>query len=130
MPGSKINSCTIESSIISEGSIITESEIRNSIIGVRSIVNSGSKIFNSIIMGADYYDDVKDRCDIENKPLIGIGRGSVIKNAIVDKNAKIGCNVIIANEKGIKDMDDDYYSIRDGIVVVHKDAVINDNTII
>lgn len=130
LPGSKINSCVVESSIISEGSIITEAEIRNSIIGVRSIVNSGSKIFNSIIMGADYYDDVKDRCAIENRPLIGIGRGSIIKNAIIDKNAKIGCNVMITNEKGIKDMDDDFYSIRDGIVVIHKDAVIPDNTVI
>ena len=130
LPGSKINSCVVESSIISEGSIITDAEIRNSIIGVRSIVNSGSKIYNSIIMGADYYDDVKDRCNVENKPLIGIGRGSIIKNAIIDKNAKIGCNVMITNERGIKDMDDEYYSIRDGIVVVHKDATIPDNTII
>ncbi len=130
LPGSKINSCIVESSILCEGSIITEAEIRNSVIGLRSIVNSGSKIYNSIIMGADYYDDVKDRCSAENRPLIGIGRGSIIKNAIIDKNARIGCNVVITNEKGIKHLDDDFYSIRDGIVVVHKDATIPDNTII
>lgn len=131
LPGSKINSCVVESSILCEGSIITDSEIRNSVIGLRSIVNSGSKIFGSIIMGADYYEDEKDRCKLGKVvPAIGIGRGSLIKNAIIDKNARIGCNVRIVNERGLDRYDDDCYSIRDGIVVVHKNAVIPDDTVI
>ncbi|HGE71924.1 TPA: glucose-1-phosphate adenylyltransferase [Candidatus Poribacteria bacterium] len=128
LPGSKINSCMVESSILCEGSIMTECIIKNSVIGVRSIINSGAVIENSIIMGADLYDRVKDQCS--SATLIGIGRGSIIRNAIIDKNAKIGCNVNIVNEKGLTKFDGDNYSIRDGIVVVHKNAVIPDDTII
>jgi len=128
LPGSKINSCMVESSILCEGSIMTECIIKNSVIGVRSIINSGAVIENSIIMGADLYDRVKDQCS--SATLIGIGRGSIIRNAIIDKNARIGCNVNIVNEKGLTKFDGDNYSIRDGIVVVHKNAVIPDDTII
>lgn len=128
LPGSKINSCSVQSSILCEGSIITECAIKNSVIGVRSIINSGAEIESSLIMGADYYDKQKDVCD--NEPYIGIGRGSIIRNAIIDKNARIGCNVMIINEQGIKELNSDSYTIRDGIVAVHKDAVIPDNTVI
>ncbi len=132
LPGSKINSCMVQSAILCEGSIITECEIRNSIIGVRSIVRSGAEIHNSVIMGADYYDTDENH-HINNAgdpPPVGIGRGAVIRNAIVDKNARIGCNVRIINEQGLKEHDDRNYSIRDGIVVIHKNAVLPDNTVI
>ncbi|MGB9594920.1 MAG: sugar phosphate nucleotidyltransferase, partial [Candidatus Poribacteria bacterium] len=128
LPGSKINSCMVESSILCEGSIMTECIIKNSVIGVRSIINSGAVIENSIIMGADLYDRAKDQCS--SAMLIGIGRGSIIRNAIIDKNARIGCNVRILNEKGLTRFDGENYSIRDGIVVVHKNAVIPDDTVI
>ncbi len=128
LPGSKINGCTVQSSILCEGSIITKSSINNSIIGVRSVINEGTEIESSIVMGADYYDRLKDQCDTE--PYIGIGKGCIIKNAIVDKNARIGCNVMIINEQGIKELNSDNYSIREGIVVVHKEAVIPDGTAI
>jgi len=129
LPGSKINSCMVESSILCEGSIMTGSIIRNSVIGVRSIINSDATVENSVIMGADLYDRVKDQCNAPDM-LMGIGRGSVIRNAIVDKNARIGCNVRILNEQGLTKLDADNYSIREGIVVVHKNAVIPDNTVI
>ena len=128
LPGSKINSCMVESSILCEGSILTESIIKNSVIGVRSIINSGAVIENSVIMGADQYDRVKDQCS--GATLIGIGRGSIIRNAIIDKNARIGCNVRIVNEQGLINFDSDKYSIREGVVVIHKDATIPDNTVI
>lgn len=133
LPGSKINnSCVVQSSILCEGSILTQCEIRNSIIGVRSIVRSGAEIFNSVIMGADYYDGIEEEC-INNKEgltSIGVGRGSIIRNAIVDINARIGCNVKIVNEQGRKDYDGPNFSIREGIVVVHRNSVLPDNTVI
>jgi glucose-1-phosphate adenylyltransferase len=128
LPGSKINSCSVRASILCEGSIMTKCSISNSIIGVRSIINEDSDIESSIIMGADYYDKLKDRCDPE--PYIGVGKSCIIKNAIIDKNARIGCNVVIINEQGIKELNSDDYTIRDGIVVVHKNAVIHDGTVI
>ncbi|MBD3183423.1 glucose-1-phosphate adenylyltransferase [Candidatus Poribacteria bacterium] len=132
LPGSKINSCILQASIICEGSIITECEIRNSVIGVRSIVRSSAEILNSVVMGADYYDIIRDKCNLDdNGDLhVGIGKGSIIRNAIIDKNAKIGCNVKIINEKNLQEYECDNYSIRDGIVVVHKNAVLPDNTVI
>ena len=132
LPGSKINSCVIRSSILCEGSVITDCEIRNSIVGVRSIVRSGAEITNSVIMGADHYEIIGDECTIneEGLPIIGIGQGSVIRNAIIDKNARIGSNVRIVNQKKLESYDDSTYTISDGIVVVHKNAVIPNNTII
>jgi glucose-1-phosphate adenylyltransferase len=132
LPGSRINSCMVQSAILCEGSILTECEIRNSIIGVRSIVRSGAEIHNSVIMGADYYDTDEQHhiANADRLPPIGIGRGTVIRNAIVDKNARIGCNVRIINRQGIEEYDDQNYSIRDRIVVIHKDAVLPDNTVI
>jgi glucose-1-phosphate adenylyltransferase len=132
LPGSKINSCYVQSSILCEGSILTECQIRNSIIGLRSIVRSGADIHDSVIMGADLYETIRDECTVNYKglPSLGIGRDSTIRNAIVDKNARIGCNVRIINQRGLEHYDDENYSIREGIVVVHKNAVITDNTII
>ena len=75
-------------------------------------------------MGADYYEDPKTEAPIK----IGIGDGSVIQNAIIDKNARIGKNVIIRNEKGVKNFDGEDYFIRDGIVIITKNAVLKDGT--
>jgi glucose-1-phosphate adenylyltransferase len=132
LPGSKINSCVVQSSVLCEGSVITECEIRNSIIGVRSIVRSGAEIHNSVIMGSDYYETIEDQCVINESglPSLGIGRGSIIQGAIVDKNARIGCNVRITNKEGKNDYDGPTFSICNGIVVIHKNAVIPDNTVI
>jgi glucose-1-phosphate adenylyltransferase len=132
LPGSKINSCIVQSSVLCEGSVITECEIRNSIIGVRSIIRSGAEILNSVIMGADYYETIEDQCTIneDGLPYIGVGRGSVIQNAIVDKNARIGCNVRIANRQKRKDYEGANFTIRDGIVVIHRNAVLPNDTFI
>lgn len=132
LPGTKVNSCYVQSSILCEGSILTECQIRNSIIGLRSIVRSGSDIHDSVVMGADFYETIEDKCAVNDKglPSMGIGRDSTIRNAIIDKNARIGCNVRIINQQSLDNYDAEDYSIRNGIVVVHKNGVIQDNTII
>ena len=132
LPGSKIDSCFVQSSILCEGSILTDCEIRNSVVGVRSIVRAGAEIHNSIIMGADLYENVAEQwlSSANGPPPIGIGRDSVIRNAIVDKNARIGCNVEIVNQFDRSNYDGPGFSVRDGIVVIHKNAVIPDGTVI
>lgn len=132
LPGTKINGCAVESSILCDGSIITECEVKNSIIGLRSVIRSDARIFNSIIMGADYYESFEEQRikDEKGLPYMGIGEGSIIQNAIVDQNASIGRNVRIVNQKGRKDYDGQNFSVRDGIVVIHRNAELPDNTII
>jgi glucose-1-phosphate adenylyltransferase len=132
LPGSKINSCVIESSILCDGAIITGCEIRNSVIGVRSVIRSGAKVLNSIIMGADYYESLGDQRikGEQGLPPIGVGEGTIIQNAIVDQNASIGRNVRIVNQDTRTEYNGPSFSIRDGIVVVHRNAALPDNTII
>lgn len=124
LPSARIGRCDIENSLITEGCIIDKAEISHSIIGLRSVVGNGCKIRKSVIMGADYYEQP----DSEEKIKIGIGDGSYIEKAIVDKNARIGRNVIIKNSKKLKTFDGENYFIRDGIVIITKNAKIKDGT--
>ncbi len=125
LPVARILKCGIEKSIISEGSVITLAKISNSIIGLRSIVGKNCKISRTVLMGADYYEDLSS----SDEPVrIGIGDGTVIDKAIVDKNARIGRNVVIRNSDKLKNFDGDNYFIRDSIVIIPKNAVIKDGT--
>jgi glucose-1-phosphate adenylyltransferase len=132
LPGSKVNGCFIQSSILSEGSIITGCEIQNSIIGIRSIVRSGAKILNSVVMGGDYYESLEEQSINSEKglPSIGIGEGSLVQNAILDHNVRIGRNVRIVNQQGRENYDGPDFTIRDGIIVIHKNAILPDDTVI
>jgi glucose-1-phosphate adenylyltransferase len=123
LPGSKVNGATLRQAIISDGCIISDAHIERSVIGVRSIIESGATIRNSIVMGADYSetDPIPDR---HRLPSIGIGRNCVIDRAIIDKNARIADGVVITPEGKPADFDGGNYFIRDGIVVVPKNAVI------
>ena len=122
LPGSKINGATLRQAIISDGCIISDAHIERSVIGVRSIIESGATIRNSIVMGADYYETGVP--DDRRVPKIGIGRNCVIDRAIIDKNARIADGVVITPEGKPADFDGGNYFIRDGIVVVPKNAVI------
>jgi glucose-1-phosphate adenylyltransferase len=126
LPGSKINGATLRQAIISDGCIISDAHIERSVIGIRSIIQSGATIRNSIIMGADYFelDRDADRQPGSNQPPIGIGRNCVIDRAIVDKNARIADGAVITPEGKPSNFDADNYFIRDGIVVVPKNATI------
>lgn len=132
LPPSKIEESDIRDSIITEGSIIGGAMITNSVIGLRSRISKGVRIKSSFMMGADYYQTLEEmRADIANGlPRIGIGEGSLIKRAIVDKNARIGRGVRLINEAKVTEADGDGYYIRDGIIIVPKNAVIKDGGVI
>ncbi len=122
LPGSKINGATLRQAIIADGCIISDAHLERSVIGVRSIIQTGATIRNSIVMGADYYET--DPSSERGLPAIGIGRNCVIDRAIIDKNARIADGVVITPEGKPTDLDAGNYFIRDGIVVVPKNAVI------
>lgn len=125
LPGSKVYDCQIHHAIISEGCLIRDSVITNSVIGIRSRINRGTQIRDSILMGADYYEPYEEWERLKHTPVpLGIGEDVVIEKAIVDKNARIGDGAIIRNIKGVQHQDGENYYIRDGIVVIPKDAVI------
>jgi glucose-1-phosphate adenylyltransferase len=122
LPGSKVNGATLRQAIISDGCIISDAHLERSVIGVRSIIRSGATIRNSIIMGADYFE--QDQPSDPSLPPIGIGRNCVIDRAIIDKNARIADGVVVTPEGKPPNFDGEGYFIRDGIVVVPKDGVI------
>jgi len=122
LPGSKVNGATLRQALISDGCIISAAHIERSVIGIRSIIESGATIRNSIIMGADYFEE--DRPSDAGAPAIGIGRNCVIDRAIIDKNARIADGVVITPEGKPASLDAENYFIRDGIVIVPKNAVI------
>lgn len=132
LPSTKVNSSSIRSSILAEGSIIDDSELDRTIVGIRSIISNGSRIYQSVLMGADFYES--DALRAQNAkagiPNVGIGEKCLIQNAIIDKNARIGDNAVIANTKNLDSFDADNYYIRDGIVIVPKDATIPPDTVI
>ena len=134
LPPSKIINSQIEKSMISNGCIIRSCNIKNSIIGIRSRLCENTRFENVLYMGADWYQSDSERSrDIQSKlPPIGVGENTVIKHAIIDKNTRIGRNVQIINKKKVQnnDREKNGYCIRNGIVVVFKNAIIPDNTMI
>ncbi len=121
LPGSKINGATLRQAIISDGCIISDAHLERCVVGIRSVIQSGATIRNSILMGADYFElGQTDSSQLR----IGIGRNCVIDRAIIDKNARIADGVVITPEGKPPNFDADNYFIRDGIVVIPKNAVI------
>jgi glucose-1-phosphate adenylyltransferase len=121
LPGSKINGATLRQAIISDGCIISDALLERCVVGIRSVIQSGATIRNSIVMGADYFE--LGQTDSSHPP-IGIGRNCVIDRAIIDKNARIADGVVITPEGKPPNFDADNYFIRDGIAVIPKNAVI------
>jgi glucose-1-phosphate adenylyltransferase len=121
LPGSKINGATLRQAIISDGCIISDAHLERCVVGIRSVIRSGATIRNSIVMGADYFELGQTA---SSQPPIGIGRNCVIDRAIIDKNAHVADGVVITPEGKPPNFDADNYFIRDGIVVIPKNAVI------
>ncbi|MFY9574897.1 MAG: sugar phosphate nucleotidyltransferase, partial [Blastocatellia bacterium] len=132
LPGSKLLDCHIHSSIITEGCIINGATIKDSVIGIRSRVEHGSRLEGVLMMGADFYQNLEElQADMDRGyPRIGVGSNCLIRRAIIDKNARIGSGVHIRNEPPQQHFDGDGYFIRDGIVIIPKAGVVPDGTII
>jgi glucose-1-phosphate adenylyltransferase len=132
LPGSKLLDCHIQSSIITEGCIINGATITDSVIGIRSRIEHGSRIEGVLMMGADEYQTIEEMQSDANRnhPRIGIGRNCYLRRAIIDKNARIGSGVRIVNEQNLQEADGDGYFIRDGIVIIPKGGVIYDGAVI
>ena len=126
LPPSKINSCELIQSLISDGCILSGKRIWRSVIGLRSVVGEGSVIEESILMGADFYQHNKEShsSGIE----LGIGDNCIIKKTILDKNVRIGDGVTITPDNKADNLDDQLYCIRDGIVIIPKNTVIPSGT--
>jgi len=132
LPGSKIDDCVIVRSLVSDGVILNQCRIERSVIGVRARVEKGAVLRDTLVMGADFYQLPDELArDLEaGRPPMGIGDDALIERAIVDKNARIGKGVRIVNEKGETTFDGEGYVIRDGIVIIPKNVVVPDGTII
>jgi glucose-1-phosphate adenylyltransferase len=132
LPGSKINGATIDHAVISDGCIINHATITRTIIGLRTLVGVGTKLNRVIVIGSDYYESQEsvERHLREGKPRLGIGENCNITNAIIDKNTRIGNNVTISPVGKADNMDHQNFFIRDGIVIIPKDAIIPDGTVI
>jgi len=134
LPPSKFNSCEIRDSIISEGCIINGAKINRSLIGLRSRIAEGTSIDAAYMMGADYYQTLEDMAGdgAANRPRVGIGEQTIIRRAIIDKNARIGKNVRLLNEAGVENADgpNGMYYIRDRIIIVPKNGLIPDGTVV
>ena len=134
LPPSKINQCEIRESIISEGCIINGAKISNSLIGLRSRLGEGTQLDAAYMMGADYYQTLEDmEADrVSGRPWIGVGEGTIIRRAIIDKNARIGAGVRLLNEAGMEEAEgpNGSYYIRDRIIIVPKNGLIPNGTVV
>lgn len=137
LPGSKVNGAVVRQAIISDGCIISDAHIERAVIGVRCIIREGSTIKNSVVMGADYYEE--NRPAGPGEPPLGIGENCVVDNAIIDKNVRIGTGVVVTPEGKGDNCDGPavpwadgtnrpLWYIRDGIVIIPKGAVIPDGS--
>jgi glucose-1-phosphate adenylyltransferase len=134
LPPTKCNHCIISKSLICEGCIIDNAEIHNSIIGIRTQIHKGCKIEKSLILGADYYQSPEELEDDSKaaKPPLGIDKNCHIVKAIVDKNVRIGKNVLLINKNKIQNSDKIIkgVSIKSGIIIVKKNSTIPNGTVV
>ena len=134
LPPTKLLDTQVTESMIGEGCILKDCRIHHSVLGVRSRVETGCIIEDSLVMGSDFYEPFAERqsnCESGQIPM-GIGANTTIRRAIIDKNARIGCNVKIINKDRIEEAERESqgFYIRNGIIVVFKNAVIPDETVI
>ena len=132
LPGSKINGAHIDHAVVTDGCIINHARIKHSIVGIRSLVGAGSELNRVILLGCDYYESQAsiDESTRSNRPRIGVGLNTRIENAIIDKNARIGDNVVISPAGKPENHDHPLYFIRDGIVIIPKNGVVPHGTVI
>src|SRR2546423_3183841 len=127
LPATKINGGHIETSLIADGCILNNATVRNTVLGLRSILGSGARLDRAVVMGCDYYE--LERSDT-SVPSLGIGDNTTIENAIIDKNARVGNNCTISPRDKPKDLDHALYFVRDGIVIIPKNGIVPHGTVI
>jgi glucose-1-phosphate adenylyltransferase len=132
LPASKINGASIDHAVVSEGCILSHCHIAQSVVGVRSLVDIGSRITRSVILGADYYEPQESLAQnaAGGRPRLGIGKHTRIDRAIIDKNARIGDHCVITPDGKPDTADHPLYYMRDGIVIIPKGAIIPHGTAI
>ncbi|CAN1280420.1 Glucose-1-phosphate adenylyltransferase large subunit 1, chloroplastic [Linum perenne] len=134
LPPSKIDNSKIVDSIISHGSFLTDCHIEHSVIGIRSRINANVQLKDTVMLGADFYETEAEVASLaaEGRVPVGIGENTKIRECIIDKNARIGKNVIIANSEGVQEADrsSQGFYIRSGVTVILKNSVIEDGLVI
>ena len=132
LPPAKISGTTLEKTIIAEGCIINASRVEHSVIGIRTRIGYGTTIVSCYIMGTDFYETLEEMNNALHNglPKLGIGERCYIKNAIIDKNCRIGNDVRINGGHHLEPIDHPFYTVKDGIVVVKKGAVLPDGFVI
>lgn len=130
LPGSKLSGTTLEKTVVSDGCIVHASRIEQTLVGIRSRIGNGTTIVNSILMGNDFFTSLEELKTINGVPPIGIGERCYIKNAIIDKNARIGNDVRIVGGSNLENGDFGDFVVVDGIVVVTKGGILKDGTVI
>lgn len=134
LPPTKVEKCKIVDAIISHGCFLRECSVQHSIVGIRSRLESGVELQDTMMMGADYYQTESEIASLlaEGKVPVGVGENTKIRNCIIDKNAKIGRNVVIANTDGVQEADKpkEGFYIRSGLTIILKNATIEDGTVI
>ncbi len=132
LPASKVNGAGIDHAIVSDGCIINHCQVTHSILGVRSVINSGCRLNRTVMLGCDYYESYESiqRNEAAGRPRIGVGLNTRIENAIVDKNARIGENCVISPAGKPENVDHEHYYIRDGVVIVPKNGVVPHGTVV
>jgi len=130
LPGARFSDCTVHDAVVAEGCYLDRASIEQSIVGIRTNMQSGATIRRSVLLGADYYEADDDAPARGANPKLGVGRDAVLDRVIVDKNARIGDGARLVNEKRVQDADGDGYYIRDGVVIVPKDGVVKPGTMV
>ncbi|KAG9449697.1 hypothetical protein H6P81_009662 [Aristolochia fimbriata] len=134
LPPTKVDNCQIQNAIISHGCFLRECKVQHSIVGVRSRLECGVELQDTMMMGADYYQTEVEIASLlaEGKVPIGVGQNTKIRNCIIDMNAKIGKNVVIENKDGVQEANrpQEGFFIRSGIIIILKNATIKDGTVI
>jgi glucose-1-phosphate adenylyltransferase len=130
LPGSRLDSCTLDHAIVAEGCFLDRCTVRDSVVGIRSQIRAGTQVTRSVLLGADFYEADNEAPRRADGAKLGVGSNVVLDRVIVDKNARIGNDVRLVNEAGVQQADGDGYFIRNGIVIVPKGGIVKDGTVV
>jgi glucose-1-phosphate adenylyltransferase len=132
LPPTKTQRCYLDHALLGQGAVLEGCTVERSIVGVRGIVAEGVHLKECVVMGADHFETAAERARnlAAGKPDVGVGAGSRLSRVIVDKGARIGRGCVVTGEPGRPDEDGAAWFVRDGIVIVPKDGVVPDNTVI